>query len=211
MPTLDLWLEQATRRLSKDSAEQVRAEIQEHYECAREAALNGGAGADESERSAIAALGDAKIANRQYRRVLVTASEEKMLHQGNWEGRLVCSRPWIKWLLWTISAVALSISAASYRNGQGALAQVTLALGLGTGVSFTVPFLPVYTPSRSRVFRVVLWAVKIGIWLLTFGPGALKVYWVVPLCLWQSAWIEWKRASLRRKLPVAKWPKQLYL
>ena len=30
-PDLDRWLEQATRRLSKDSAAQVRTEIQEHY------------------------------------------------------------------------------------------------------------------------------------------------------------------------------------
>jgi hypothetical protein len=211
MPALNLWLSQATQRLSNDSAEQVRAEIQEHYECAREAALSGGASVDEAERQAVTALGDAKTANRQYRRVLVTAAEEKTLRQGNWEGQLICSRPWIKWMLWAISAAALLASAASYLNGLHALAQVTLAVGIGTGLSFTVPFLPVYTPSRSRVFRVVLWALKVGVWLLAFGPGALKVYWIVPLCLWQPAWLEWRRASLRRKLPVAKWPKQLYL
>jgi hypothetical protein len=212
MPALEVWLEEATRRLSKDSAEQVGAEIQEHYECAREAAVSGGASVEEAERSALAALGDAKTSNLQYRRVLVTASEERMLREGNWEGKLVCSHPWIKRLLWAISAAALLASAASYYNGLHGLARGTLALGIGTGLSFTVPFLPIYTPSRSRVARVFLWAVKVGVWLVAFGPGTIRMDWLMlVLCLWHLASMEWTRASLRRKLPVAKWPKQLYL
>ena len=57
-PDLDCWLQQATRSLSKDSTAQVRTEIQEHYQSAREA-----------NRMALIALGDARIANTQYRRV----------------------------------------------------------------------------------------------------------------------------------------------
>jgi hypothetical protein len=212
MPTLDAWLTQATRRLSKDSADQVRAEIQEHYECAREDARSGGASSEEAERSALlAALGDANAANRQYRRVLVTASEQRTLREGNWEVRAICSRPWLKWVLWAISAAAFLASAVAYRNGVDGLARIALAIGIGTGFSFTVPFLPIYTPSRSRVFRIIFWAVKVGVMLLAFGPGAMRMYWLLVLCWWQLAWLEWTRASLRRKLPVAKWPKQLYL
>ena len=67
-PDLDRWLEQATRRLSKGSAAQVRTEIQEHYQSAREDAISGGASQDEANRMALIALGDAKTANKQYLR-----------------------------------------------------------------------------------------------------------------------------------------------
>ena len=43
MTALDTWLKQTTRHLSRDSAAQVRAEIQEHYEAGRDAAISGGA------------------------------------------------------------------------------------------------------------------------------------------------------------------------
>ena len=42
MNALDSWLKEATRRLSRDSTAQVRAEIQEHFESARENAVNSG-------------------------------------------------------------------------------------------------------------------------------------------------------------------------
>ena len=71
MTGLDSWLNRATRHLSKGSLAQVRTEIQEHYESAREAAIGSGATADEADRVALADLGDAKAANRQYRRVVL--------------------------------------------------------------------------------------------------------------------------------------------
>ena len=43
MTGLDYWLKQATCNLAAASAAQVRREIQEHYELAREAAIAGGA------------------------------------------------------------------------------------------------------------------------------------------------------------------------
>ena len=95
MTRLDGWLEQATRRLSKNSAAQVRAEIQEHYASSREDAISGGATADEADRLAVSALGDAKVANREYRNVLLTAGEARMLRDARWEARAVCSRPWL--------------------------------------------------------------------------------------------------------------------
>src|SRR5262245_8350522 len=99
MTALDSWLTQATRHLSKDSAAQVRTEIHEHYESAREAAVSGGATADEADRLAVTALGDAKAANRQYRKVLLTSAEARMLHAGNREARVLCSRSSPRWLL----------------------------------------------------------------------------------------------------------------
>ena len=208
---LETWLKQATRRLSRDSAAQVRTEIQEHYESAREVAMCGGATADRAERSALIALGDAKAANRQYRSVLLTSSEARMLREGNWEARAVCSSPWMKWVLLAMPVAALFAATACLLTGAIAVARVLLVGGIGMGLLFVAPFLPVYTPSRGRVFRLVKWIVLVGMLGLAFGPDALQWSWLLASCLWPMAWIEWTRLSIRRKLPVAKWPKQLYL
>jgi hypothetical protein len=85
MTGLDGWLKQATRHLSRDSAAQVRTEIQEHYESALEAAMSGGASTEEADRLAVTALGDAKDANCKYRNVLLTSAEARMLREGNWD------------------------------------------------------------------------------------------------------------------------------
>jgi hypothetical protein len=45
----------------------------EHYECSRDAAIRDGAAADQADKVALTALGDAKRANRQYRKVLLTS------------------------------------------------------------------------------------------------------------------------------------------
>ena len=52
---LETWLKQAARHLSSDATAQVRTEIQEHYEAARESAMNGGATGEEADRAAVAA------------------------------------------------------------------------------------------------------------------------------------------------------------
>src|SRR3984885_12471160 len=118
---LDNWLAQATRHLSKDSAAQVRAEIHEHYQSARDTAINNGATAEEADQSAVVALGDAKTANCQYRNVMLTSAEAKLLRESQWESRAVCSRPWLKWLLLTMPAVALWASAALFLTGKSEL------------------------------------------------------------------------------------------
>jgi len=210
-PALDWWLQQATRRLSKESAAQVRAEIQEHYESAREVAIAGGASPDEAGRTALSALGDPKIANAQYRRVLLTASEARVLREGNWEARVVCSTSWLRWLLSAVSLVALLAAGALLRAGSIAPGRVLLALSLGIGFALLSLQLPIYTPSRARVFRYFRWITQAGLLLLAFGPGALKIQWLLIVCAWQLTWVEVQRASIRRKLPVANWPRQLYL
>ena len=49
--------------------------------------------------------------------------------------------------------------------------------------------------------------------VLVLGPEDLKLKWSWLLfsCLWPLAISEWTRASIRRKLPIAAWPKHLYL
>src|SRR5882724_2642916 len=107
MTQLENWLKQATRQLSRDSVARVRTEIQEHYESARDAAQSGGVAAEEADRSAVVALGDAKTANHQYRNVLLTSAEARLLNEGNWEARAVCSIAGLKWMLLAAPVSAL--------------------------------------------------------------------------------------------------------
>jgi len=208
---LDAWLNQATRHLSKDSAAQVRAEIQEHYESAREAAQASGATAEESGASALAALGDAKAANCQYRNVLLTSQEAKLLRESQWESRTVCSRPWLKWLLLALPAAALWASAALFLTGKNELARTLLVGGLTLLVAFGAPFLPIYTPTRARIFRRVKYVMLTATFALVFGKHVLDWSWLLACTVWPLFWIEWTRTSIRRKLPEARWPRHLYL
>ena len=211
MTRLDSWLTQATRQLSRDSAARVRSEIQEHYEAAREAAISGGASADEADLSAVTALGDAKVANCQYRNVLLTSAEARMLREGAWEARAVCSRPWVKWALLAVPAAALLAAATLLLEGNFAQARILLIGGIGMAFLFGAPFLPIYTPERARIFRALKWMVLLAIMVLSFGSEAPRWSWLLMSTLWVVFWIESTRESIRRKLPVAEWPKQLYL
>jgi hypothetical protein len=57
---------------------------------------------------------------------------------------------------------------------------------------------------RGRIFRCVKYMVFVGALALIFGSEALKWVWV----LMPLAHFEWMRFSIRRKLPVAEWPKR---
>ena len=198
MGSLDGWLKQATRHLAKDSAAQVRTEIQEHYESARDAATAKGLTAGEADRLAMDALGDAKIANSQYRSVLLTSAEAKMLREGNWEARAVCSRPWLKRVALVAVPLAAMAVAIALLTGRVAVARDLLLIGIGMSPLLAAPLLPIYTPSRGRVFRVVKWGAITGALILLFGPEALKWSWLLISCLGPLAWTEWTRASIRR-------------
>ena len=211
MTRLDAWLEQATCKLSRDSAAQVRTEIQEHYESARGDAVSKGATIDDADRLAVAALGDAKTANRQYRNVLLTSEEARVLRDAKWEAQAFCSRGWLKRLVIAISLIAVFAAAAFFRAGAIGTARMLLIGGTGIGFLFALSYLPVYTPSRGRIVRCVKWAVLVATLALAFAPLGLKWFWLLLCCLWPMAWIEWTRISIRRKLPPAQWPKPLYL
>lgn len=212
MTELNGWLSLATRRLSSDSTAQVRTEIEDHYQSARDAALDDGATPEEAHRSAVKALGDPRAANRQYRKVLLTSVEAKVLRDAGWEGRAVCSRPWLKRVLPALPAAALLASACLFLNGMNETARVLLAGGIGLALLAAAPFLPVYTPLRGRLFRVAKWVLLGGIFTLAFGiEDSLKWSWLMASCLWPMVWIEWTRASIRRKMRRSDWPKALYL
>lgn len=210
MTRLDGWLMQATRQLSRDSAARVRSEIQEHYEAAREAAMSNGASEDQADLSAVTALGDAKTANCQYRKVLLTKSEARLLSEGAWEARAICSRRWVKWALLAVPVSLLGIAAYLLRTGAIGDARIALAGAFAMGFLFGAPLLPIYTPERSRIARALKWAVLVGVGL-AFWPDLFQWSWLIASSLWPAFWIEATRESIRRKIPVADWPKHLYL
>jgi hypothetical protein len=210
MGELNDWLQQATRHLAKDSAAQVRAEIREHYCSARDSAIAGGATSEDAEREALNALGDARTANCQYRRVLLTSAEARMLRESNWEARAVCSRPWVKRLILATPLAFGAAAAALLITGHAPVARDVLIGGIAMSPLVATLLLRIDTPLRGRVFRCVKWAVMIGAVVLLLGPNALMRSWLLFSWLWPLAWIEWTRASIRRKLPVKVWPRHLY-
>jgi hypothetical protein len=211
MSTLDSWLNDATRCLSKDSAAQVRSEIGEHYEASREAAVQSGANDADAGRAAVAALGDARKANREYREVLLTSEEAKLLRQGNREAQFVCANRHVWLALASLPGLTLIASGLLLYTGKLDLARALLAVGMALSFLFVVPKLPIYTASRSRAVRIMKWILLAALPVLAFGRDTLSFMWLVGSCWWVIGWIEWRREMIRRKLPIAQWPKQLYL
>jgi hypothetical protein len=231
MTALDTWLAQATRQLSAASAAQVRTEIEEHYESAREDAIRAGASDDEADRSAVSALGDPRAANCQYREILITRSEAKLLRSSACEARFFSATPVRKRLLAFVPAAAAMCAAGAYAiatitapfvipfaatasaNATAALvARIAIVAAILTAVVFSVPLLPIYTPTRARIYRTAKWLTVIALSVFLFDPGnRLEWSWLVINCFSFVAWIELKRMSIRRKIPAANWPKHLYL
>lgn len=77
-------------------------------------------------------------------------------------------------------------------------------------VRFTVPYLvPVYTAERSRWFRIGKWTLMV---LAALLPVFLGDSWVpAAYVALMFVLFDARRVSLRRKLPVEEWPKELYL
>jgi hypothetical protein len=224
MTALDTWLARATRQLSADSAAQVRAEIAQHYESSREDAIAAGATAGEADRQALAALGDAKAANCQYRRVLITRSEARLLRSSGREAHFFCATPFRKSLLILIPAAAaicaatayatatLTESFANHANSTAVLvARVSLVAAVLTSLFFAVPLLPIYTPTRAKIYRIAKWLAIVGVLMIIFDGDRLYSTWLFLSCFWVIAYTEAIRMSLRRKIPAANWPKHLYL
>jgi hypothetical protein len=231
MTALDTWLARATRQLSADSAAQVRIEIEQHYESAREDAIRAGATADEADRSAVSALGDPRAANSQYREALITRAEAKLLRSSACEARFFTGTPLRKRLLILVPAVAATCAAAAYAiatitapfaipcpasataNATAALvARVGISAAILTAIVLAAPLLPIYTPVRARFYRAAKWLTVIGLSALLYDRVHFREWsWLMLNCFSFVAWIEVKRMSLRRKIPAANWPKHLYL
>jgi hypothetical protein len=209
--SLDIWVNKATRYLSKESAAQVRNEIGEHYEASHEDAVLGGANSADAERMAMQALGDAGKANRQYRDVLLTKDDAQVLREGNQEAKFFCANKRVWLALACLPGLALMAAALLLYTGKADLTSVLLAGSLAISFLVIVPRLPIYTASRSQVARIAKWMLLAALPVLAFGHDTLQYSWLVIATWGPIAWIEWRRVQLRKKLPIEQWPKQLYL
>lgn len=211
MTGLDSGLNRATRHLSKDSLAQVRTEIQEHYESAREAAIGSGATADEADRLAFGRPGRCQSRQPAISEGPVNLCRGQDASRGRL-GSAGCLLPPMAEAVASSHACGRAVRGGGtipYRLNHSSLG--LLVGGIGIGLLVAAPFLPVYTPWRGRIFRVVKWVVLLSMFGLAFGPDTLKWSWLLFSCLWPVGWIEWTRGSIRRKLPVAQWPRHLYL
>lgn len=228
MTPLERWLVAATHNLSAESAAQVRAEIREHYQSAYEAGLVLGSPSQEADLAAVMALGDARSVNRQYRRVLLTAREAKRLHwisfdpssspprrvtTGEWAAQLLTGEAdlmydlanyagpgkWAVRLLIAGDAAVLALSAWKYPDFRY-LGAVLVGLLLSG-------WLPVDTEARGRRYRWIKWTALIGGAALAGWHGKP---WAPLAVLFLAAYSDYLGMSIRRKLPIDRWPKQLY-
>ena len=134
-----------------------------------------------------------------------------MLRSGNWEAHAVCSRPWLKWIIAGALVVGLCAASALFFTGRAEVGRDVLGVAIGVSPLTAALFLRFRTPARGRVFRVAKWLAMTIAVALVFGPELLKWSWLLLSCMWPLAWSEWTRASIRRKLPAAAWPRHLYL
>ena len=210
MTDLQVWLKRVTRGLSREAADQVRREIEDHYLSARDAAVAQGAAPDQADRQALAALGDAETVNIRYRSVLLTKEEAKMLRGVRRDGEFFSCRPDLIRAFRVGPCVLLCVAAGFYAMGAVNLARILLGATLGLGMIFTVPTFSIYTAARSQVYRYAKWPVVLmALWLA--NGRSFNWLGITLIGLAVFGWSEWVCASLRKKLPVEQWPTMLYL
>ena len=206
MQTLEQWLSIATRGLCDSAAARVRAEIQDHYLTATEAAGRGG---PDAEARAVAALGDAAAANREYRRVLLTRGEDIILRsmlKGPARVAGISDRRqfWGRALAAFLTLQALAFLTLQTARGS-ALIYLVGALILSALMQH---HLPVGSVRAGWAIRLVRWGVMAGGVVLAVVNG-VGVSPLVAVPAW-LAYQEYRRFVLRRKLPLEQWPAALY-
>jgi hypothetical protein len=204
--TLDAWLQRATCRLSAEACEQVRREIQDHFDSSREEALAAGAAPEAADRAAVKSLGDPRAANHAYRKVMLTRAEAALLRESAWEARAVCRHR-------SLIAIPLAILVAGallLLKGDDYLGLALIVGGAGMCLLFGAPMLSIDTPARARIFRGIRWAWYVTVFVVACWPTMLRQTWFIVAVAWPIVWIEMTMGSIRRKLPAREWPRQLY-
>lgn len=210
MTNLEKWLEVATRGLSTESVARVRAEISDHYELAYEAAIANGANAEQADSAVIAALGDAKSENREYRRVFLTVWEQRLLD--SMRGKFPSLPPWRVKLGKALAAIlmieALGIMATLLYKDPSRAPVLFFWIPM-IAIPLIARVLPISTPTRGRMYRVAQWGLLLAGALIAIIFGAKYSAGFAGVFL-SMAYFQRTYASIRRKLPLSQWPKQLY-
>ena len=202
MQELEQWLEVATRGLCDSAAARVRAEIGEHYLSAIESASSAGVDLLDAERRALGALGEAKLANRQYRRVLLTEREARTLSRltSRWP------HPFGIFLL-----VAMAIGAVALRTAQF---NYLFAFFVVLVVLRAIPISSIRAGWVVRILRWVNLTVFYTMWFVSVmdlgkSPAVLLVGTLFNVLA--VVHTEYRLFVLRRKLPVEQWPRLLWI
>ena len=124
-------VETGTRGLTKESADQVRAENQQRYDSALVAAISQSADLIAAESIAISVLGDAETATFRYRRALLTPMEASILRQGARERDFIVSHPGFLFLFLAFASASCVPASALPVIGWALLGRLLLAVGLG--------------------------------------------------------------------------------
>lgn len=189
------WMERATRGLAAESSEKVQTEILEHYELTREEQLARGVQPAEADRIALSRLGDARAANRAYRKVLLTNFEEWHLRQqesAEAGGALL--------FLLLGAAVTGTLGGLMYLMGRDVAPLVTVGVSLLLFYSAFL-FRNLKSARLARILRVAKYAGLVG--ALAIGVPGASVLILAALAPF-FAWAEWMNFRLRRKLPAAR-------
>jgi len=196
MQTLEQWLSVATNGLCDAAAARVRAEISEHCLSAVETAATAYIDPLEAEGRAVAALGDAKTANRQYRRVLLTEGEARLL-----SGLTVGPHP-----IGIVLLAMMAIFAISIRN-----AWVNYVIA-ATVIEAALLAIPVSSIRTGRTVRILRWGNQTVFYTIWFakalGFAAVPAV-LIPVMALGTVHREYKLSVIRRKLPVDQWPRRL--
>lgn len=215
MQRLDEWLRVATRGLCPDAVTRVRAEIADHYQSALESAAAAGVDGREAERCAVAALGDACTANRQYRRVLLTTWQDVLLRGMVSPPTHVAglSEKHLRVVV-RLAAMIVLLEAGAGLLGISLLQQSSAYLTALAAMAAAVA-LPemVFRPGRvrsiraGRMIRLVRWGTlaTAALFGVATGQPAVGIGFLLGFAL-----IEYMHFALRRKIPVAQWPPRLY-
>lgn len=211
--SIEAWLDVATSGLAKESEARVRDEIQAHFDSSHEEALANGAADEQANTAALAALGDAKKARRAYKRTYVTAWEQRLVREDQWVAGVLCRRGYLLGipLSFLCSGTILITHSPSFPSF------ALLLIGIGASFIFGVPMcMPINTKMRGRIYRSIRWTWFVVAICFAYVPSLRENFSAEfaatgVFLVWSVVWVEWSRASMRRKLPIADWPRGLYL
>jgi hypothetical protein len=201
------WLNAATQGLSAESRIRIEKEIRAHFESARESEIATCANPEEAGLSAIISLGDPKAANRAYRKVLLTQADERLLI------RFRYNRLDVIYSTAVFLGIALFWIAIGFREFSALNNGQTLLLVL---VFFALALRPWIASKRnrtcSRIYSSFYLAGLVGFLFLMDNPQVQLGLFVSFIVIIVAGWPTIRRCQqLRSKLPVEKWPDELFM
>jgi hypothetical protein len=204
------WLAVATRKLSAESVEHVREEIEEHFTSAKEEALAAGVHPHDTGLSALVSLGDPKAAHRACRKVLLTKAEERLLRNFKSKGpRMigVAAGCLVLALVWIVAVFLPAGFQESPHENELTLLLVFVYLALALRPWITSK----RNQTNSRIFFCFYVVCGAGSLFLLDSPQLHLGHSVLLIVAVMACWLTIRRRQqLRRKLPIDKWPDDLF-